>query len=403
MSRRHSLVPFILALSLATMAAASEAPPLVVSGEDGVLLARSADGAFQWRLDGRIQLDTAYYSEDDVELSDGAEARRARLAVKTVLWRVWSGELDVDFADDEPEVKDFWVAYDGFASSQIKVGHHKEPFSLEEVTSSRHLVFIERALPNVFAPGRHLGASYTRWGTNWRGSAGLYGQELSDVGEEGEDEGYGASGRLTFAPINDGETTVHLGLGVTRRTPDAGEDDRVRFRTRPETHVSRERFLNTGKIKDVDHYTALGVEAAAVFGRLHLQGEYIETEVARTSSRRDATLNGGYVMAAWAIAGERRPYRVDEGEFTSLVPNGRGGAWEVAARYSTLDLNDLAAGVEGGSAETTTLGVTWYANPNVRIYLNYVDVDHDRFADADGDLAGDQDYSFVQLRLQMTF
>jgi len=45
--------------------------------------------------------------------------------------------------------------------------------------------------------------------------------------------------------------------------------------------------------------------------------------------------------------------------------------WEVAARYSTLDLPD--GGVLGGEEENWTVGVNWYVNRNVRVSANYVD------------------------------
>ena len=53
------------------------------------------------------------------------------------------------------------------------------------------------------------------------------------------------------------------------------------------------------------------------------------------------------------------------------------GAWEVAARYSSLDLND--GGVRGGVQNAVTLGLNWDLYPNTRNMWNYVynDVDHD--------------------------
>ena len=48
------------------------------------------------------------------------------------------------------------------------------------------------------------------------------------------------------------------------------------------------------------------------------------------------------------------------------------GAWEVGYRYSTLDLNDFAAGVRGGVVQDHTLGLNWYWNPYTRVMFNYV-------------------------------
>ncbi|MEE8159192.1 MAG: porin, partial [Dehalococcoidia bacterium] len=46
------------------------------------------------------------------------------------------------------------------------------------------------------------------------------------------------------------------------------------------------------------------------------------------------------------------------------------GAWEVAARYSNLDLNDASIG--GGKMHNLTFGLNWYLNPNVRWMVNAV-------------------------------
>ena len=58
---------------------------------------------------------------------------------------------DADFKDVYMQLKN--VPYIG----NIKVGHFKEPFSMEELTSSKYITFLERALPNAFAPSRNTG------------------------------------------------------------------------------------------------------------------------------------------------------------------------------------------------------------------------------------------------------
>lgn len=371
---------------------------------EGILIFQSADGQFSCQLDGRVFLDAAFYAGDKSRLGNGAELRRGRLAVISRLWKDWVTQLDVDVADNQVSVKDAWIGYEGLRSSSITVGNFKEPFSLEELTSSRYLTFMERALPNAFAPSRHLGIGYSTWRDKWRFAAGLFGQSVGDQ-VKGADQGYGFTGRLTYAPIRDNTRTVHLGVAGSFRTPDAdvAKPDRVQFRSLPEAHLDRTRFLDTGRLRDVAHFTLLGLEAAAVFGPVSLQGEYIKSAVKRKNGAPDVNFDGSYVSASWFVTGESRPYIVKDGEFGRIIPRRKSGALEVAVRYSMLDLNDFRGGITGGKATNITLGSNWYLNPNIRIMANYMIVNNDAHADAAGTLRGDDDFKVFQMRFQLNF
>ena len=75
------------------------------------------------------------------------------------------------------------------------------------------------------------------------------------------------------------------------------------------------------------------------------------------------------------------PYDKKTGTIDRVIPKtnfgsteGKGrsgaGAWEVAARFSWLDLTDN--GVKGGQIQDYTGGINWYWNPYTKMVFNYV-------------------------------
>jgi len=97
------------------------------------------DGKFSFELGGRLMIDAAFYGEDKNVLGDGTELRRARLDVEGILFADWGYEFAVDFAGGDADVKDAYISYLGLWPTRIKVGQFKEPFSLEEMTSSKYI------------------------------------------------------------------------------------------------------------------------------------------------------------------------------------------------------------------------------------------------------------------------
>jgi phosphate-selective porin OprO/OprP len=196
----------------------------------------------------------------------------------------------------------------------------------------------------------------------------------------------------------------------------------VKFDSRAETHVSRAKFISTGDMKYVDSYEMLGLELAGVFGPFTFQSEYMKTDVNRveTSNAKvvDHDFDGYYAYATWFITGEIRPYHIVEGEFGRIIPNHSYGAWEVALRYSTLDLNDITSidAIKGGSAENITAAINWYINPNHRIMFDITSVNNDEYAKPGKDFAPippgngttfvpvtNDDFYIFQMRYQVAF
>ena len=381
---------------------------------------RSADGAFDIRVGGRIQLDTSFFDVDERwerlaalypeyglgKEDDGVAFRRARLSIRGTIYENIGFKAQYDFAVDSPgndggQFRDVYIELLELPFvDKARIGHFQEPFSLEEITSNSYMTFMERSLANVFVPSFNTGLTVEKSMLSKRlhWTLGIF--KTTDFwpsdNDSNEAAGYGVTGRITGVPwkAEDGDTFVHLGASFNRRNPD-GE---ITFRQRPESFLAQ-RYVNTGPLETTSLFT-YGLEAAIVRGPLSLQGEYISTEInTELYGRRD--FSGYYGAASWFITGEHRPY-VD-GAFSRVIPKAAfrlggdqpgWGAWELALRYSYLDLND--GPVQGGSERNITAGINWYLNANTRIMANYI------YAQPDN-LLYDGDLKIFQTRFQVDF
>lgn len=414
--------------------------------KDGKLHFKSNNEKFHLWLDNRVYVDgAAYYPTkdiDDVEakpnkdledadsrfrFSDGFQIRRARFGVKAEMGH-WFSELDLDFAYNEVEIKDMYLGYRFNDHVWIKAGNFKEPMSMERLTSSKYLTTMERPMVvDAFAGGRRIGIAATAWGNHWWAAGGYFGQQADILQKERNrgDDGHGVTGRVALSPINNDDLTIHLGGYASWRTPDAnGNDDRlVEFRTFPESRVDRRRFVRT-KLHDVDHYTILGYELGLRYKKLLAYGEYIFTDVMRhiedngvRVKPKNATFNGWYATASYMLRGQQRRYAPEDAEFGPMTVCPKGGNLEVAARVSTINMNDFhdaRAVVLGGKALAWSASLNWYPIRNVLVGINYTFINNDKYADDNGQLTvGGQplskartegiDFSVLQTRLMVSF
>ncbi|MCU0412353.1 MAG: porin [Bacteroidetes bacterium] len=381
--------------------------PLGVEARAGKLVFESKDGSMKWWFDSRLQIDFAKYFENKNKLSDGSMIRRATFALKATLWNDWQAEVDFDFAENVLDARDMWIKYTvpdmGLA---VQVGNFKEPFGMERLNSSRLLTFLERAsASNAFALGRRMGIAARYWNEYGQATVGAFGHEIGTRIDKGQrDEGYSFNGRLTAAPINEHGLNVHIGGAASYKIPDALADlseNTIEVNARTESYVFDPKFLHSGDIKDVNYYTRYGAELAGIYGPFYLQSEFMMMQVKRWYGKPTVDMEGGYLTLSWMATGETRAYYVDEGEVGPIEPpKNSWGALELAVRGSYTNLNDFEAGVKGGMSHQLMCGINYYPNVNIKIQFNYSMVNLDANATRKGNLLGDDDHSFFQMRFQ---
>lgn len=339
----------ILAIAVSSVAAtSSHAGSVTSSGENLVI---STDGGFKihtedksksFQIGGRLQWDYDDTNSDSDDSTD-FDVRRARIYVKGSI-NDWAYKAQFNIAEGDGaeggDAEDLYLRYTGWGKqAYLTVGKQKEPFGLEALTSSKDISALERgAITEMYAPGRSGGIQFSGKNSNITYAIGVF---EADGDSDNDFDNTAVTGRITFNPINDGGSIVHLGAAFSHRDGDTSADE-------------------------VDAY---GLELAAAMGSLHAQAEYMDAEFGTMDA------DGYYLQLGYILTGESRPYK--DGVFKRVKPADSAGAWEVVLRIDEGDgkYNDI--GVGSGDGTQTTVGLNWYANQHVKLGVSYMDGEND--------------------------
>ncbi len=367
---------------------------------------------------GQVQADEVWFGQDaasraDVgDLQDGVQFRRLRIGARGTSFEVLEYSLGVDFAlANQPSYLDNYLEWKELPLLQnIRAGHYFEPFSLERVTQNRNNTFMERSLVDTFAPARNMGVMTYGNTENelatW--AIGTFRTNSDNTGNDSFDSGQALTMRGTWLPWwdepSDGRFYMHLGAAYSYRK---AFQNQVRFRNTPEIRKQQPTgtfgpvgppspsnyingvpgpfapiFVDTGNIKS-DHFQLFDPEFALILGPLSLQSEYAFAIVDQPKGE-PLFFNAYMAQVSYFLTGEHRPYDRKQGIHKRLEPfedffrvrtksqgvqNGL-GAWEVAARFSNIVLNDK--NVKGNNLTDFTIGLNWYLNPYTRWKFNYI-------------------------------
>ena len=396
--------------------------PVEARMQDGILVFQNKEANYKMWFDIRVQADAAvYFGAPDFcakeidgkwntsHIGNGMNLRRTRFAVKAQLDKNWYGELDTDWTSGTPELKDAYVAFTGVEGLEIKAGNFKENFSIQRNTTSRYLMFMERAMVTYLAPSRHLGIN-ARYSKDWFwASAGVFGPELSSAEEQtymednnkdyGYNEGLSYTGKLVFRPLYKSTTSsLHIGGAVSYREPKATSTDGYaigRFSSRNSTSINRKKYLDTDDVKGLDHELAWTVELAGHWKQLRYETAYIARGMYLDQAVNPLPTQwaeGWYAQASWLLFGGKQSYDASGAKYSRTTSEHKWGNLEVAFRYEYADFNTgklfsnkiADTNIFGGSGEAYTVGLNYYPNKNVKIVLNWQYNNNDRYANAKG-------------------
>jgi phosphate-selective porin OprO and OprP len=337
-------------------AMATGAPKVETKG--GIKVA-SADKNFEASLGGRIHFDAYAFDRDLASATGTTDFRRARLTLAGKAFG-WEYKMEQDFAAGSTTegFRDVYIAKKALGG-KVTIGHFKPYRSMEELTSSNEITMMERPFASASGlySGRQFGQGigYLRGGDNYSFGATAY--NLRNAASP-RNEGVGAAARVTFAPINNDTSTLHFGLSASRENANRGSDDmsaKVSYAGRR----GPSQTIATTSGESGDSVDTIGLEAAGAFGPVYFQSEYANATF-NAPLGGDEEVETFYVMGSWMLTGEHKPYKAGNGVFGSAKGE---GMWELTARYDTIENKDVA----DLEASSTTLGLNYYFNPNVRL------------------------------------
>ncbi len=353
----------------------------------GGLKVTSADGKFEASVGGRIHFDTYAFDRDLASTTGTTEFRRARLTLSGKAYG-WEYKMENDFGAGGglDGFRDVYIAKSALGG-KFTIGHFKPYRAMEELTSSNELLTMERPFASATGlfNGRQFqqGVGYLRAGENY--TAGLSVFNLRSASGT-RNEGMGAAGRVTFAPINTDNSTLHFGAWYSFEDNNLGSADLVATsnyagRRGPSQVIA----TTTGASRNT--VDVMAVEAAGSFGPAFFQAEYADATYGQPLGR-DQDVKTYYVQGSFMLNGGHKPYKGGTGVFGSPKVADK-GLWELTGRYDYVENETL-------NREVTSwiLGMNYYVNPNLRFMFNYTQ--------GDNEVTGDETAQYA-LRTQFSW
>jgi phosphate-selective porin OprO/OprP len=366
-------------------AAAAPTTPKITVNDKGFILA-SADGSNSIKLRGLVQLDSRLFFGDGGGVVNNAFVlRRARLITEGTFAKNYSFQLVPEFGGSSVSILDanFGVTLD--KSLQFKFGKFKSPVGLELLQSDSWTFFNERSIVTNLVPNRDLGvqASGELLDGTLTYAIGVFGG-LADGGSSNNtdfDNEKDVVARVFASPFkNDaGSPLQGLSFGISASQ---GREKTASGRTAGYRTDGQQTFFsyNAATIADGRNWR-VSPQFDYRNGSFGAIGEYVVSTVNVRPSAAGAKVelqNKGWQLAtAFVLTGEDSSYNGVVPATTFNWEKGTWGAFEVAARYANLRVDNAAfptfASAASNASEVSSigLGLNWYLAKAVAFKIDY--------------------------------
>ncbi len=365
----------------------------------------SSNGDFFLRLPVLLQADYRSFPSGQNGTDPGVRPstfilQRVRPMVHFRVWRYFRGYLTPDLGNGftsnpnvqgRVQVPDAFGEWDYFSALRIRVGKFKSPIGLEMLQAPQNLSFMERSLTRNLLPNRDEGAMV--WGIFQRGmfeyqlgvfngvpNANFY-QESAAVSS-----GKTLEARVFSRPfLTSTYSWLHgfgIGAGMSWGSvrQQSGQDP-----MQTETFSYTFFQYNSNVLGDGDR-TRISPQVAWYVGRLGLLGQYVMSTqhlaINGTGPDHRTTHEAWSAQTSYFLTDDTATFGRVEPRQPLSFSKGQWGAWEIAVRYAQLHIdNDTFVfgladpTINAQRTQSTTIGLNWYLNSNIRLTGNFVHSD----------------------------
>jgi phosphate-selective porin OprO/OprP len=300
----------------------------------------------------------------------------------------------------------------------VEAGKFKSPVGLEQLQSDPSTSFNERSLVTDLVPNRDLGVELHGdvFGGALSYAAGIFDGSPDYSGTTVNvdyDNNTAFEGRVFAQPLkNSGVAALQglgFGLGGSYEVDRATTNTSGTGLTPGYTTDGQQKFFSysSGVNANGTHWR-LSPQAYYYYGPLSLLAEYAVSDQSVTKGTHTADLQNTAweVSGGWVLTGESASYT----GITPLHPfdlrRGQWGAWQLVARYSTLDLDKntfptfASLSTSASAAHEFAFGINWYLNKNFRVNASF---SHTQFVDGKSGSVTAQPENVLFTRLQLAF